>query len=79
MRRALAIVGLVLAIGGFVLIPLSLLFNITFIVPVGMIFAAFLILLKVKAMPSDLDDDTEGGVIDVPADDDNGGRDRNEQ
>jgi|GEM_PF-2813761 len=56
MRRALAVVGLVLAVGGFIMMPLSILFNINFIIPIGMIIAAFLILLKVKGMPSELDD-----------------------
>lgn len=56
MRRALAVVGLVLAVGGFIMMPLSILFNINFIIPIGMIIAAFLILLKAKGMPSELDD-----------------------
>lgn len=55
MRRLLAILGLILAIGGFVLLALSILLNIHFLIPVGMIFGAFLLLTAAKKMPSDLD------------------------
>ncbi|MCR5611105.1 MAG: hypothetical protein K6F68_04655 [Clostridiales bacterium] len=55
MRRLLAILGLILAIGGFVLLALSVLLNIHFLIPVGMILGAFLLLLAVKKMPSDLE------------------------
>ena len=61
MRRVLAIIGVIFAVGGFVLMPVSLIFNFTFLIPVGMIFAAFLILLTVKNMPSDLDEPDENG------------------
>ncbi len=56
MRRFLAIVGLVLAIAGFVMIPISLFYNINFLVPVGLVLAAFLILTYLKRMPSELDE-----------------------
>ena len=55
MRRFLAILGLVLVTAGFVLIPLSILYKINFLIPVGLILASFLILLYVKRMPSDID------------------------
>ena len=57
MRRFLAIIGLVFVIAGFVLLPLSLKYNIPFYIPIGLIAAAFLILLAVKRMPSPYDDD----------------------
>mgnify|MGYP006988868634 CR=1 FL=1 len=60
MRRFLAILGLILIISGFVLLPLSLQFNIPFYIPVGLILAAFLIMLYVKKMPSPYDDDNSG-------------------
>ncbi len=56
MRRFLAFVGLILAIGGFVLLMLSIKLNIHFLIPVGMIVAAFLILTYIKKMPSELDE-----------------------
>ena len=56
MRRFLAIVGLVLVIAGFVLIPLSILYKINFLIPIGLILASFLILTYIKKMPSDLDE-----------------------
>ena len=55
MRRFLAIVGLVFVIAGFILLPLSLKYNIPFYIPVGLIVAAFLILLYVKRLPSPYD------------------------
>lgn len=61
MRRVLAIIGLILAVGGFVMMPISLIYKISFLIPVGMIFGAFLILLRVKSMPSDLDEPDENG------------------
>ena len=60
MRRFLAILGLVFVVAGFVLLPLSLQFNIPFYIPVGLILAAFLIMLYVKKMPSPYDDDNSG-------------------
>ena len=59
MRRFLAILGLVFVVAGFVLLPLSLKYNIPFYIPVGLIVAAFLILLAVKKMPSPYDDDSD--------------------
>ncbi len=59
MRRALAIIGLVLVTAGFVMIPVSLFCNINFLIPVGLILASFLILLYAKKMPSDLDEKDE--------------------
>lgn len=63
MRRVLAVIGVLMAIAGFVLIPLSLIYNYSFLIPVGLIGGSFLILLLVKRMPSDLDtedNETEG-------------------
>ena len=59
MRRFLAIVGLVFVIAGFVLLPLSLIYNIPFYIPVGLIVAAFLILLYVKRLPSPYDEENK--------------------
>ena len=66
MRRFLAIVGLVLVTAGFILIPLSLLYKINFLIPIGLILAAFLILLYVKKMPSDSEREADGSVIPEP-------------
>ena len=57
MRRFLAVVGLVLVTAGFVLIPLSIMYNINFLIPIGLILASFLILLYVKKMPSDAENE----------------------
>ena len=59
MRRFLAIVGLVFVIAGFILLPLSLKYNIPFYIPVGLIVAAFLILLYVKRLPSPYDEENK--------------------
>lgn len=58
-RRALAWLGLVLAAAGFVILAVSIWFNINFLIPVGMIFAAFIILTVVRKMPSDLPENDE--------------------
>lgn len=60
MRRFLAVVGLVLVVAGFVMIPVSLFCKLNFLIPVGLILASFLILTYVKKLPSDLDDEGEG-------------------
>ena len=60
MRRFLAFVGLILAIGGFVLLMLSIKLNIHFLIPVGMIVASFLVLTYIKKMPSELDKEKPG-------------------
>ena len=44
---------------GFILIPLSILYKINFLIPVGLILASFLILLYVKNMPSELDENKD--------------------
>ena len=54
-RRILAIIGLVLVVAGFVMIPVSLFYNINFLIPVGLILASFLLLTYLKKLPSDLD------------------------
>ena len=59
MRRALAWIGLVLAVGGFVILALSIWLNIHFLIPVGMILAAFILLTVAKKMPSDDKDKSE--------------------
>lgn len=51
MRRALAWIGIILSVGGFVLLALSIWLNIHFLIPVGMIVAAGLLLIAVKKMP----------------------------
>ena len=57
MRRALAVLGLILAAGGFVLLAFSMRWGIHFMIPVGMIIASFLILIAVRRMPSDVPDE----------------------
>lgn len=80
MRRALAIIGLICVVAAFVLIPLSIIYNINVLIPLGLFLASFLILMYVKKLPSEFDEQNgEGGVIDVPDDDDNGEGDCNEQ
>lgn len=59
MRRALAWIGLVLAVGGFVILALSIWLNIHFLIPVGMILAAFILLTVAKKMPSDVPEKSE--------------------
>ena len=76
MRRFLAMIGVLCALAGFVLIPLSIFYNINFLIPVGLIVAAFLILLYVKQLPSDLDEENSGSVDTA---DDAKGDDGNEQ
>ena len=53
MRRAVAIIGLVLVISGFVTMVLSIAYNITFLVPVALILAAFIALTYAKRMNTD--------------------------
>lgn len=63
MRRVLAWIGIVLAVAGFIMLALVFWLNIHFMIPVGMIIAAGLILLAAKKMPSDdagKKDDGEG-------------------
>ncbi|MBR0136248.1 MAG: hypothetical protein IJM18_08600 [Clostridia bacterium] len=62
-RRVLAFVGLALVIAGFVMIPVSLFYNLNFLIPVGLILAAFLLLTYIKRMPSETDVKEEPGVI----------------
>ena len=62
-RRVLAFVGLALVIAGFVMIPVSLFYNLNFLIPVGLILAAFLLLTYIKRMPSETDVKEEAGVI----------------
>lgn len=54
MRRFLAWIGLVLAVGGFVVLAISIWKNIHFLIPVGMILGAFILLTVAKRMPSDI-------------------------
>ena len=68
MRRALAILGLVLAVGGFIVLAVSVWLNIHFLIPVGMIFCSFIILTVVKKMPSDTDKKTVEGDSGVKED-----------
>lgn len=50
MRRFLAILGLIFAVGGFVLLAFSIKWNIHFLIPVGMIFASFILLIISRRM-----------------------------
>ena len=74
MRRLLAIFGLILAIAGFVLLAFSILLNINYLIPVGMILGAFLLLMAVKKMPSDLEDKTGVQTPEVPEEKETDGR-----
>ena len=60
MRRFLAWLGIALAVGGFVLLALSIWLNVHFLIPVGMIAVAFACLFFAKRMSSDLPDKKEG-------------------
>ena len=51
----MAWLGIVLAAGGFVLLGLSIWLNIHFLIPVGMIGGAALLLVIAKNMPSEPD------------------------
>ncbi|MBO4384364.1 MAG: hypothetical protein J5854_02945 [Clostridia bacterium] len=55
MRRLTAWIGIVLAAAGFALLVLSIWLNIYYLIPIGMILAAFIALLIAKRMPSDAD------------------------
>lgn len=52
MRRMTAWIGIVLAVAGFVLLALSIWLDIYYLIPVGMILAAFIALLIAKRMPA---------------------------
>ncbi len=60
MRRVLAIIGLFLAISGFVMLALSLPCDINYLIPIGCIFLAFVCLFFAKRMGGrSVADDTE--------------------
>lgn len=52
MRRFLAVLGLILAVSGFILLAFSIKWNVHFLIPVGMIFASFILLIVSKRMPA---------------------------
>ena len=54
-RRLIAWLGLILAVGGFIVLALAIHLGINFLVPIGMIAASFALLTIAKRMPSDLD------------------------
>lgn len=70
MRRAFAWIGLALAGGGFVLLALSIRLNIHFLIPVGMIAGAFILLLLARRMPSDIPDKPDNKEAEGEADKD---------
>ncbi|MCR5610449.1 MAG: hypothetical protein K6F68_01250 [Clostridiales bacterium] len=53
MRRLVAWIGIVLAVSGFVLLALSIWLNIYYLIPIGMIAAAFAALMIAKKMPAE--------------------------
>lgn len=55
LRRIVAWIGIVLAVGGFIVLAVSLRFGIHFLIPVLMIAAAFGALVIARRMPSDLE------------------------
>lgn len=57
LRRIVAWIGIVLAVGGFIVLALSLWLGIHFMIPVLMIAAAFGALVIARRMPSDLEDE----------------------
>jgi hypothetical protein len=57
LRRIVAWIGIVLAVGGFIVLALSLWLGIHFMIPVLMIAAAFGALVLARRMPSDLEDE----------------------
>lgn len=80
MRRILAVLGLVCVVAAFVLIPLSIIYKINLMIPVGLFLASFLILTYVKKLPSELDgQNPENGAADAPEEPDGEEEDRNEQ
>ncbi len=56
MRRFIAWLGIAFAVGGFIVLALAIHFNIHFLIPIGMIAAAFVMLSIAKGMPSDLEE-----------------------
>jgi hypothetical protein len=54
LRRIVAWIGIVLAVGGFTVLALSLWLGIHFMIPVLMIAAAFGALVIARRMPSDI-------------------------
>lgn len=54
LRRIVAWIGIVLAVGGFIVLALSLWLGIHFMIPVLMIAAAFGALVIARRMPSDI-------------------------
>ena len=54
LRRIVAWIGIVLAVGGFIVLALSLWLGIHFMIPVLMIAAAFGTLVIARRMPSDI-------------------------
>ena len=59
MRRFVAIVGLLLAVGGFVTIAFSVAWDISFYIPVGLILGGFICLAIAKRMYAGKPQDTE--------------------
>lgn len=55
MRRLVAWIGIVLAVSGFVLLALSIWLDIHYLIPVGMIAAAFAALIIARRMPAEAD------------------------
>ena len=76
LRRVLAIIGVICALAGFVLIPISIASGINFWIPIGLILVSFLILLLVKRMevPEEAPSSAENTVNEAPDTDGQGER-----
>jgi len=59
LRRIVAWIGIILAVGGFIVLAASLHFGIHFMIPVLMIAGAFGMLLIAKRLPSDLEEENK--------------------
>ena len=55
LRRTLAFLGILMALAGFVLIVLSIRYDIHYFIPIGLILGSFLLLLLLRRMPVDSD------------------------
>lgn len=63
MRRIIAWLGIIFAVGGFIVLALSIHFNINYLIPIGLIAASFVMLLIAKRLPSDLEEPEENSEI----------------
>ena len=59
LRRTLAFLGILMALAGFVLIALSIRYDIHYFIPIGLILGSFLLLLLLRRMPAETSDDAQ--------------------